>query len=208
MKRDALLITLLFPLTLAIVSLGYYFYDLPVTALLTGLNVQIVFFFQYVTYLGVSTWYLIGSAALFMYYRFTARNWTWTERMFYLFSSVAVSGLLTDAIKWLMGRWRPKVFLTEGFYGFGFFGTGYEQTSFPSGHATTICSLAFVLSVLFPRFKWLWVTIALLVCLSRVVIGAHYLSDVVMGAYIGIFVSFLLRKWPHLGKSIKGRLTS
>jgi membrane-associated phospholipid phosphatase len=39
--------------------------------------------------------------------------------------------------------------------------------------------------------------------MSRIVIGAHYTSDVIMGAYIGIFIAFLLRKVPLFGTSIK-----
>ena len=78
--------------------------------------------------------------------------------------------------------------------------------SFPSGHATTICSLALALSLLYPRLRWIWIVIALLVSMSRVVIGAHYVSDVIMGAYVGIFTAFLLWKKPLFIKSIKGGL--
>jgi membrane-associated phospholipid phosphatase len=208
MRRDLRLFIISLPLVLVVVAAGYYFYDLPVTAVCTGRNDQITAFSQVVTRLGLSTWYLIGSALLYLYFVFGAPSRPWANRMIYFFCAVAASGLLTNVVKWLMGRWRPKVFIPEGFYGFEFFGFGYEQTSFPSGHATTICTAAVALSLFFPRFRWLWIILALLVCISRVIIGAHYLSDVIMGAYIGIFVAFLLRKWPLFEKSIKGEIPS
>ena len=208
MSRESLWMVLSLPVVLLVVVAGHYGFDLPVTAFTTNLPPRVVDFFQVITHLGKSTGYLIGIGLLFLYFFYGAKNRARAFQMFYLFSAVALSGLLTDVVKWFMGRWRPKVFLPEGLYGYEFFGSGYEQTSFPSGHATTICSLAFALSVLFPRLRWLWIILAFLVCVSRVVIGAHYLSDVLMGAYIGIFVTFLLRKWPPFSKSIKKGVTA
>jgi membrane-associated phospholipid phosphatase len=206
MKRELLLAGFILPLVIVMCAAGHYYYDRPVAALFADLNGPVVAFFQIVTTVGVAAWPLIGSGFLFVYFFYISGKKKQARRMLYLFSSVAVSGLVTDVIKWLMGRWRPKLFIPEGLYGFEFFGRGYEQTSFPSGHATTICSLALALSLLYPRLRWVWIIIALLVCMSRVVIGAHYMSDVIMGAYVGIFTAFLLWKWPLFTKSIKGGL--
>lgn len=206
MRREVLLMAVSLPVMLVLVAAGHFGFDRPVADFCSGLNVPVVAFFEVVTKLGVATLYLVGCGALFFYFFYVARKRNQAERMFYLFSAIAVSGLVTDVIKWLMGRWRPKVFTPDGLYGFEFFGFGYEQTSFPSGHATTICSLAFALSILYPRLRWLWIIIAFLVSISRVVIGAHYPSDVLMGAYVGIIVAFLLRKWPLFGKRINERL--
>ena len=201
MKRKFLLLGLSLPLILLLVASGYYYFDLPAAAFCRGPDGHITAFFQVVTAFGVSTWYLIGSAVLFLYFFYVARHKARSYRFAYLFCAVAISGLATDLVKWLMGRWRPKVFFAEGLYGFGFWGSGYEQTSFPSGHAATICSLALALSYLYPRWRPFWIVAALLVCLSRVVIGAHYPSDVLMGAYIGFLTAFLLRYWSLFGNN-------
>jgi len=201
MRRPLSMMIISFPVVLVLVAAGHYSFDLPLSAFCQSMNPHVTAFFAVITHLGVSTWYLIGTAALFFIFRLMMHNRDQAQRMFYLFSVVALSGLATNLIKWIAGRWRPNVFPTSGLYGFELFGWGYEQTSFPSGHATTICSLAFALSVLYPRWRLLWLSVALLVCLSRVVIGAHYPSDVLMGAYVGIFTAILLRRWPLLGKS-------
>jgi len=57
--------------------------------------------------------------------------------------------------------------------------------SFPSGHATFSVLLAAALSPGVPRAaKWaLWV-FAMLVCVSRVSVGAHFPADVLAGALL------------------------
>jgi membrane-associated phospholipid phosphatase len=203
MKRDLFVKASSFPLVLLLVAGGHYFYDLRVLSFCNKLDSRIMALFQVVTDLGLSTWYLIAFAVLFLYFFYVTHNKNQSYKFLYLFCVVAASGVVTNIIKWFMGRWRPKVFISGGLYGFQFLGVGYEQTSFPSGHATTICSLSFALSYLFPQWRWFWIPIALMVCMSRVAIGAHYLSDVIMGAYIGIFVAFLLKKWPLFENNLK-----
>ena len=60
-----------------------------------------------------------------------------------------------------------------------------DQYSFPSGH--TLHATAFTMTALayFPALAPLLVPFALLVALSRVVLGLHYPSDVVAGAAVG-----------------------
>ena len=61
--------------------------------------------------------------------------------------------------------------------------------SFPSGHATTAFALATALALLYPRGRVLFFTVAVLVCLQRVFVAAHYFSDVIVGATVGLVLS-------------------
>lgn len=204
MKRDvqATIFSLLTVIILAV--LAYSVVDRPAAVFFVAVQGPVLLFFQWVTYLGVSTWYLVISALLAFYFYYIRSKIVLVKQLTYFFCAIAVSGLVVNGIKWVAGRWRPRVYLHEGLYGFNFWGQGYEQTSFPSGHAATICSLAVALYFLIPRFRWLWITVAVLVCLSRVVIGAHYPSDVLIGAYVGIFVAILLRKCPQFTNAVSG----
>jgi membrane-associated phospholipid phosphatase len=202
MKNEKFRILFSIPIVLAIIAGGYCYFDRPLAAYCRNLPPPIVNLFQIITIFGVSTWYLVCSALLFLYFHYIAHRRVLADRMLYLFSAVAASGLIAIALKWIAGRWRPKVFIPDGLYGFHLFGVGYEQTSFPSGHAATVCSLAFVLSAILPRCRWPFYGFALLVCASRVVIVSHYASDVVMGAYVGILSAFLLGKYPPFGDSV------
>jgi len=65
--------------------------------------------------------------------------------------------------------------------------SGAGGFSFPSNHAANMFCAACFLSAFFPRFRILFFTIAILVCISRVYNGVHYPSDVLGGAIIGTF---------------------
>jgi undecaprenyl-diphosphatase len=64
-----------------------------------------------------------------------------------------------------------------------------DEYSFPSGH--TMHAFAFTWAALhgFPGLAVLLVPFALLVALSRMVLGLHYLSDVLVGALLGTLVA-------------------
>ena len=60
-----------------------------------------------------------------------------------------------------------------------------DRYSFPSGHTLHAVSFTVLVVDSFPELSWLCVPFAILVAMSRVVLGLHYPSDVVAGAAIG-----------------------
>jgi len=170
--------------------------DLPLAIASRTIDMQIVSVFQVITILGDAVWYLVPAAVLFLLFHYTWKKEQWARWCLFVFSTVAVSGLTTDAFKWLAGRWRPKAHLQDQLYGFDFFGVGYEATSFPSGHATTIWAFCMAMIMLFPRYRLVWYVLAIVVSISRVIVGAHYFSDLVAGAYVGVITVILLKEHP------------
>ncbi len=63
--------------------------------------------------------------------------------------------------------------------------------SFPSSHAVNNFSVAVFLYKFYPKFKWIFFTIAALMALSRVVVGVHYPSDIFAGAVIGSIIGYI-----------------
>jgi lipid A 4'-phosphatase len=151
--------------------------------------------FQFITQFGLSKGYLIIAAVLCLCLRLAAWRARGARiaaallqnayRALFLFLAVAVSGLVTDLVKIVIGRARPKLLFTDGLHGFTWGATQADYWSFPSGHATTIAALAVGLTLLWPRGVALYAALALLVGASRIIIGAHYVSDVLMGLAIG-----------------------
>ncbi|HVY20076.1 MAG TPA: phosphatase PAP2 family protein [Bauldia sp.] len=109
-----------------------------------------------------------------------------------LFIVVAASGLTTDIIKPIVGRFRPD-YVAQGTLAFAPFSFGgYANYSFPSGHATTMAAVA-VMAVFVPGVVTIPVVLATgLVAFSRVMLAVHYPSDVVGGALIGFGVGYLI----------------
>jgi membrane-associated phospholipid phosphatase len=66
-----------------------------------------------------------------------------------------------------------------------------ESTSFPSGHAATAFAAATAVGVLHPRLRVPLLTVAALVALSRVYLGVHFWSDVLVGSLLGVAIGFL-----------------
>ena len=94
-------------------------------------------------------------------------------------------GLLADIVKILIWRTRPhqtNLFIASfesTFHGFfPLFSAGSHGQSFPSGHAATAMGLAVALSILYPRGRWFFALIAVAVATSRVIVHAHFPTDV------------------------------
>jgi membrane-associated phospholipid phosphatase len=166
--------------------LSYLFVDIPAAYWCRKLDRTILDIAEIVTAFGKSTVYLVASVLLYLFFRFFRKKEIYANRSLFVFVSVAFSGILVDIVKWITGRYRPIMLFDQGLYGFTFFQTGYEWTSFASGHAVTAFSLAFALSILFPKGRFFFFPVAIATAASRVLLTSHFLSDIIFGAYIGI----------------------
>lgn len=118
-------------------------------------------------------------------------------------AAAAIAAVVAYPAKMLIGRPRPK-FDDPGYFcgPFGAYplgpdvgvrhgwevwaGISSDLWSMPSTHTVYAVVAAVALAVLYPRLKPIAVTMACLVGLARVLFGAHYLSDVLVGGGIGL----------------------
>lgn len=109
----------------------------------------------------------------------------------YLLTSIALSGLVANLLKRVIGRARPEHFQDEGIFSFSpFSGASFE--SFPSGHATTIGAFFAAFALLFPRYRFAFIAFALWLGMTRVMVGVHYPSDVIAGLALGGWFSTMI----------------
>ncbi len=66
-----------------------------------------------------------------------------------------------------------------------------DQFSFPSGHTMTAFAVAIPLSLFYPDLTIGLLFSALSIAMSRILLGMHFLSDVVAGALIGTGIGYL-----------------
>ncbi len=113
------------------------------------------------------------------------------HRAVLVFAVLATSGIAAQVLKHLVGRARPRLLAEFGPFHFDLFSIKASLASFPSGHTITVFATAWALALFLPRLRWPLYAVACLVGISRVVIGAHYPSDVFAGAAIGVFSAML-----------------
>ncbi|MGB0749168.1 MAG: phosphatase PAP2 family protein [Magnetospiraceae bacterium] len=113
----------------------------------------------------------------------------------YLLLTLAATGLFHHALKIVIGRYRPRYLVGEDLYGLSPFNFHTNMNGFPSGHTQTAFAIATCLFLLYPRLWPVYFGAAILVGMSRIALGAHYLGDVVFGAYVGIAGAVLMHRY-------------
>ena len=113
-------------------------------------------------------------------------------------------GLATDAARgYLVKAKRPCMSLMDIQHVEAACGKVY---SFPSNHAINTAAAAAFLQVLYPRSGWVSWPLVGLIGLSRVYIGAHYLTDVlggwVIGGLFGAGAAWLLMRYSRVRSSM------
>ncbi|MEP7241158.1 MAG: phosphatase PAP2 family protein [Devosia sp.] len=160
-------------------------------------------FFQWVTGFGDSAWILIPALLLFVVTALLAVLVRWSLMRLalaqlsalygFVFLGVGLPGLVTNILKHLIGRGRPVHFAETGLWAFRPNWADWSYQSMPSGHTTTAFALAFTLGFFSRRFWLPLLVLAIGVGISRVVVGAHYPTDTLVGAGIGTLGAYVLR---------------
>ena len=104
-------------------------------------------------------------------------------------ASLTVGSAILHVIKLVLGRRRPRDDMEMGLYGFKPMAFNLDYNSFPSGHALTIVCVAVTFTCVWPMLWPLWFGIATLLAVTRALLTAHFLSDVMIGAGIGLIAA-------------------
>jgi len=115
-------------------------------------------------------------------------------RVGFVFVAVALPSLFATIVKRLIGRARPLRVENTDIY-FAPFSWRVDFASLPSGHSTTAFAGAVALGALFPRARAALWAYAGIIAVSRLVLAAHYPSDVIAGAVVGGCGALLVRRW-------------
>lgn len=128
-------------------------------------------------------WLLI----MWIVYRYD-RVW---DRAGSLFFAPILAGLTAEALKLIIARERPvtdPTTLRDGWYSFRPLFSGFSDATnlgLPSSHAAVAFAGCMCLAAWMPRAKWIFILLASACAVMRLVQGAHYATDIYLGALIG-----------------------
>jgi membrane-associated phospholipid phosphatase len=115
-------------------------------------------------------------------------NKKWTHIFLSMLIALAIAGVVGRGIKIATGRARPSV-KTEQVWNGSRFTSKYH--AFPSGHVAASTAFLGVLFFARRRIGLAFLPIPIVIAFSRIYIGAHYLSDVVCAAVLGVLCALL-----------------
>ena len=188
-------------LTIAVV-LSARTFDRPIAEWAHDLSPQVRAVMERITQLGISTgWLLLSGVPVILFWLGRSRlepalrtRWqSYAYLPLFVFVAIAGSGIVNGVVKAAAGRFRPKLYFLDHRFGFDLWHRAADYTSFPSGHTVTVCALAAALALIWRPLAWPGFALALLVALSRIMIGAHWPSDVLAGAWLGIAWTLWMR---------------
>lgn len=197
-------------ITMLIVLLGVFWFDRPVYLFMRQLDCPLWGFFDVI--FDAKVWVCVSAFIVAIFYvkkcletKCNYRNdrnrvslpvflrdffvKTKCSYAFFIFCSVLSASLVTKVIKVVVGRFRPIFFEALDMTGFRPFSFEWAFNSMPSGHSTASFAGLVMLGMLAPRLKWFTWTLAIVIGASRVAFGAHWPTDVILGAFIGMVMA-------------------
>ena len=176
----------------------FILFDYSIASFFDSLNYQTKSLFGTLTHFGDSLYFFIPTILIWAIVKIIkTKNQilnTISEISIFIFFNILLSGIVTQILKHIIGRPRPVLF------------NGFEQKSlsiisfdskwhsFPSGHTATIFAFIFCMIILFPKIKNILITIAIIIASTRVIVGAHFISDIFGGALVAYLSSIFVSK--------------
>ena len=178
-----------------------------------------------ISVLGESHWYIASGILGWAYFKKVKNNSLYANRFLFLLYSNLFSGIISLILKHIFGRIRPWG-LRDGGDEFGFllfknFDMGFIEkmkfhistiadapttyTSFPSGHTTTVFAFFTYLSLLFPKYIYIWLMGAIIMVSSRILANDHFISDILAGVIVGTISTMFI--YSKMKKKISNSTT-
>ena len=170
------------------IALGFYFDDTVRDFMVEDQTPALRSFMRYVSLFG--DWPLHTALGLLLLVIAWIRDSKkWTRIFLAMLIAMSLAGVTGNVIKRTIPRPRPSVH-TDMRWGGPRFSSKYH--SFPSGHVDASTAFFCTLFLANRRIGLACFLIPILIGLSRMYLGAHYLSDVVCAAVLGIFCALIV----------------
>ena len=173
---------------LLIGALFFLLFDYSIASFFHSLNYQTKSLFGTLTHFGDSLYFFIPTILTWALVKIIkSKNQimnTISEISLFIFLNILLSGIVTQILKHIIGRPRPVLFNGFDLKSLDIIHFDSKWHSFPSGHSATIFAFIFCMIFLFPKIKNILITIAIIIASTRVIVGAHFISDIFGGALV------------------------
>ena len=178
--------------------LVFLFFDYSISKFFYNINSQTKSLFETLTHFGDSLYFFVPTILIWSVIKIIQNKnkiiLTISDISLFIFFNILISGIAVQIFKHILGRPRPPLFHSNNLSTIDIFNFDSRWHSFPSGHTATIFAFIFCLTFLFPKIKNILITIAVVIASTRVIVGAHYVSDIFGGALVAYITSILLRE--------------
>ncbi|MFD2238452.1 phosphatase PAP2 family protein [Aureimonas populi] len=193
-------------LALLLVSLPFLFaIDEAVGRAMLAEPEGVLSFLRYATDAGLIRWYLYPTLAILLGLWMVEwhelprsrrlRGASFAFHAGYLLAAVSIAQIVVQVLKRAFGRARPPLLDEYGSLSFSFARLGDHFASFPSGHSSTMAAVTAVAMVWMPALRLPILIVGVSLALTRIVVRAHYPSDVAAGLAIGFATAVVLGRW-------------
>lgn len=192
----------------AFITLGYTWLDQRFGSFFKHPEQETIYYYsREITNIGYAIHYITASLILFIVSRFFSKHISYLNQnprmrllieqwSLFTLKALFVAGLVVQTLKPLIGRRRPNVVENPELL-FNRFTTDSHWHSFPSGHTQVLLTVATVLALIWPKMRWLFYTLALLLAFTRVATYQHFFSDFIGGILAGHLITlWVYFKWP------------
>lgn len=107
---------------------------------------------------------------------------------FLILSGLTVSKTVSTILKEIFSRPRPAALIEN----VNLLCDKSYINSFPSGHTTLAFTIAAIITSFYPRSSLILFALASCVGFSRIYVGAHFPTDVIAGAFLGIIIGKII----------------
>ena len=120
------------------------------------------------------------------------RNREWVRIFLAMLVACALAGIAARAIKIASGRARPSARTEAAWNGLQLHS---KYNAFPSGHTAASSGFFGTLFLVRRRIGAPFLVIPAAIAVSRMVVGAHYFSDVIFAVILGVSCAILALRW-------------